>query len=636
MSYYISDTMSISSDPCVPPAEVLPGMSYYISDTMSISSDPCVPLASACADMVSSFCSPPAVSRPHVWWHWMNGNVTREGITADLEAMARIGIGGAQIFDAGCDIPAGPVEFDSEVWYGLLEHAALEARRLGLELCLSNCSGWSNSGGPWVTPELGMKRVVVESARVRAGEGNRFVSLPKPGNTNGFYRDIAVLAFPTPVAEWKTMESAGGVVMTPTAQKTIVAFPEPFAASGLSARFDFDWYWTCPGKLHVDVSNDGVNFTRRETFELQLAPSGENDHSTRYFVFKERLRAKVFRLMTEFPLNPSLRARDVKIEGALRIPNLRAKTFGIRDKIDICTVVTDKTVVIPKDDVVDVTERLSSDNTLEWTPPQTGEWTILRIGFAATGRKNHPASAKGEGLEIDKLSKEAAQRHFAAYVGKARSRLGPLAGNVTSGFCNVLVDSYEAGSQKWTQGFEREFASRRGYSLIPYLPTLAGHVVESMETSERFLEDFRRTIVDLFAELKVNGVEFPVLWCPPYERDITSAVANGGQELVLEIRVTNLWPNRLIGDDRLPSDARWKWADFGMALAEFPAWVRRGEGSPTGRHTFTRWQHWTKDDHLLSSGLLGPVRLRVETLIKSPRNGRSSRKEGLYNGQSCS
>src|ERR1041385_6065595 len=107
--------------------------------------------------LASGFQSPPASARPHTWWHWMNGNVTKEGITADLKAMQRVGIGGAQIFNASEGIPAGPVKFNSPEWHEMFQFAVQEADRLGLELCLHNCAGWSSSGGPWTPPSKAMK-----------------------------------------------------------------------------------------------------------------------------------------------------------------------------------------------------------------------------------------------------------------------------------------------------------------------------------------------------------------------------------------------------------------------------------------------------------------------------------------------
>jgi hypothetical protein len=145
----------------------------------------------------TGFQHPPAFARPHTWWHWMNGNVTREGITADLEAMKRVGIGGAQIFNVDCGIPAGPAKFMSPEWRELVKHAAQEAQRLGLELCLHNCAGWSSSGGPWNTPEHAMQSVTTSERRV-TGPAHFSGALPAPPAKLDFYRDIAVLAFPAP------------------------------------------------------------------------------------------------------------------------------------------------------------------------------------------------------------------------------------------------------------------------------------------------------------------------------------------------------------------------------------------------------------------------------------------------------
>ena len=143
------------------------------------------------------FLSPPASARPHTWWHWMNGNVTKEGITADLESMQRVGIGGAQIFNPLEGIPDGPVPYMSPQWLDMFRHAAAEADRLGLELCFHNCAGWSSSGGPWIKPAQAMQTVVISETQAK-GPAKFDAVLPQPQTNHGYYRDIAVLAFPTP------------------------------------------------------------------------------------------------------------------------------------------------------------------------------------------------------------------------------------------------------------------------------------------------------------------------------------------------------------------------------------------------------------------------------------------------------
>jgi hypothetical protein len=105
------------------------------------------------------------------------------------------------------------------------------------------------------------------------------------------------------------------------------------------------------------------------------------------------------------------------------------------------------------------------------------------------------------------------------------------------------------------------------------------------------------------AEISLNGKSLGILWKPPFRVDISAAAQPGKNKL--EIKITNLWPNRLIGDEQLPDDRQWN----GKRLAAWPQWVLDGKPSPTGRYTFTTWHHWTKSDALLESGLIGPVRL---------------------------
>jgi hypothetical protein len=105
------------------------------------------------------------------------------------------------------------------------------------------------------------------------------------------------------------------------------------------------------------------------------------------------------------------------------------------------------------------------------------------------------------------------------------------------------------------------------------------------------------------AEVSLNGKSLGILWKPPFRVDLTGAAKPGKNHL--EIKITNLWPNRLIGDEQLPDDRQWN----GKRLREWPQWMLDGKPSPTGRYTFTTWHHWTKDAALLESGLIGPVKL---------------------------
>ena len=331
------------------------------------------------------FHNPPPSARPHTWWHWMNGNVTKEGITLDLEAMARVGIGGAQIFNVAdkesCNIPKGPADYLSPLFLEMVKHAATEAKRLGLEICLHNGPGWSSSGGPWIDPAHSMQLLV--SAEVQATAAGK-IRLPRPESRMGYYRDIAVLAFPTPA------------------------------------------------------------------------------------------------------------------EASFRIPQLPALTGKALEYLPpTAAIAAPAAAAVANAKVVDLSDKLGADGTLDWSPPAPGAWTIVRFGHTTSGETNHPASESGIGLECDKLSREALDLHWQKGIQPILDYLGPVG---THGLNNLLIDSYEVGPNTWTPEFRKEFAKRRGYDLLPYLPALAGHVIDDGTVSARVLWDFRRTVADLFAD----------------------------------------------------------------------------------------------------------------------------------------
>ena len=150
-------------------------------------------------ELAKGFVAPPDSARPWVYWFWLNGNITREGITADLEAMKRAGIGGVLIMEVDQGAPVGPVDFMGTQWRELFKHVAAEAQRLGLEVNMNDDAGWNGSGGPWITPELSMQKVVWSETPLEGPQ--KFTGkLAQPETVAGYYRDIEVLAVPTPGA----------------------------------------------------------------------------------------------------------------------------------------------------------------------------------------------------------------------------------------------------------------------------------------------------------------------------------------------------------------------------------------------------------------------------------------------------
>jgi hypothetical protein len=170
--------------------------------------------------LASGFVTPPDSAKPRTWWHWTSGNVTETGITKDLEWMKRVGIGGFQLVDVAQgngQVVEPKINFGTPEWYHAVLHSAELAKQLNLEMSIFSCAGWSEAGGPWVTPEMAMKKLVwsetsVEGGREFAGK------LPRPVPVSGmdgiirdgltaqsddlsFYRDSAVVAYRMPEDE---------------------------------------------------------------------------------------------------------------------------------------------------------------------------------------------------------------------------------------------------------------------------------------------------------------------------------------------------------------------------------------------------------------------------------------------------
>ena len=153
------------------------------------------------------FNHPPPKAKPRVWWHWMGSNVSNEGITKDLEAMKAFGISGATIFHLTStghgkrwvkpisNALNPKIKYRSPAWWAMMKHAADEARRIGVELGMHNCPGWTSTGGPWITPDKSMQKVVSTHTTVTGGAMVE-VKLAQPKPTLGWYRDIGVVAVP--------------------------------------------------------------------------------------------------------------------------------------------------------------------------------------------------------------------------------------------------------------------------------------------------------------------------------------------------------------------------------------------------------------------------------------------------------
>jgi alpha-L-rhamnosidase len=140
------------------------------------------------------FENPPESARPRVWWHWMNGNITKEGIKLDLEWMHRIGLGGFQNFDAALQTPKvvdHRLAYMTPEWKDAFKYATVLADQLGFEEAIAGSPGWSESGGPWVPASQGMKKYVWSETRVEGGKPFTGM-LPHPPSNTGAFQNVSI------------------------------------------------------------------------------------------------------------------------------------------------------------------------------------------------------------------------------------------------------------------------------------------------------------------------------------------------------------------------------------------------------------------------------------------------------------
>ena len=525
------------------------------------------------ANLQSLFQKPPQSAKTQVWWHWVNGNITREGITKDLKAMQKQGIGGATVLNIGrSGIDYGPVKFMSDQWRDLFQYALKEANQYGMEIGVHNCDGFSSSGGPWIMPEHAMKKIVWTKKKIIGG-GLKSIALPAFVEgirtdykvpkaefelmQSGFYRDIAVLAFQDQrinnayhKAKPKLTISNGSDASkvrdgNPASYVNVSLYPKgkperwlyEFGddyTSHLDIKFDKP-YTASKITILPQPSNPWSPLPTIARCELQLK-NGQSFKTIHRFEFDSwdqlvkvsfpRITGKHFRV--KFTLNENVRVmlfiKELELlpdgENPVYDPvitNLEQKYGGaVKPSPDMCYAENPEgspDTFIPIKNIIDITEKLSENGTLNWQVPE-GNWTIYRFGYTITGETNHPASPEGLGLECDKMDTTSVQIHFNGMLKKLINDAGPLAGNTLK---FSLIDSWEVQFQTWTKHFRKEFQKRRGYDCLPYLPILAGEVIGNIETAERFLHDFRWTISDLISDYyygrlqklsHVNGLEF--------------------------------------------------------------------------------------------------------------------------------
>ena len=514
--------------------------------------------------LAQQFQDPPMEARPRVWWHWMNGNVTKDGIAKDLDWMKRVGIGGLQNFDAGLQTPQvvdKRLVYMTPEWKDAFRFAASEADRLGLELAIAASPGWSETGGPWVKPEDGLKKVVWAETRLQGGK--RFTGkLPMPPVTTGpfldmpdsdplaaitgehgfkapeLYSDIAVLALPdTAAADVLPAFSSGGKPISaaeladaslqtgvtlprgpaeaPTTLVASYAKPQTIRSATIAIPGAKSMFAGPTLDIRLESSIDGTAWQPVASLPVTGAPSTVS--------FKP-VTARHFRLVfMPLPFNGSnmgdpapgaiaggfvemiaasakapLEIKQFRLTSEIAVDQFEAKAgFAIARDYDALGEPDRGAVGVDPSRVIDLTGKMRPDGSLDWTPPK-GRWRVIRFGSSLLGTTNHPAPPEATGLEVDKFDGNAVRRYLEHYIGTYKDAAGEdLVGK--RGVRALLTDSIEVGAANWTPRMVEQFKRLRGYDPMPYLPALGGVVVGTRDQSDKFLRDYRQTLADLMA-----------------------------------------------------------------------------------------------------------------------------------------
>ncbi|MBR5394836.1 MAG: hypothetical protein IK144_07095 [Bacteroidaceae bacterium] len=476
----------------------------------------------------AAFLHPDRIYYPETWFHFINTNIRREGITRDLEAIAASGIQGVQFFHGQMgdtkDWPGTEehVKCLSPEWEDLVRHTAEEAHRLGLRFSLQTCPGWAMSGGPWIEPEQAMRHLSYSRTDV-SGAGEVDVELPVPQTEDWRdWRDIAVLAFPAPQGDsgryceieeveaeehqedWQRLLSGErGFSLEPTTpqkpHRVRVKTKLPLKGVGgsrsiRSIEFNpidhFNHEFCVQPDIHLRVLTSGQTVTLDTDFPHA---NWQDDEKTMTFALPD-LREQAEYILEITNLHP-MRLTSLRFSTATRGHNWEMEAgWTSRWLLPLPKNMNeDGSGFVKRAEIINLTDRMTADGRLCWTAPE-GRWIVLRIGHVNTGRQNGPAPKEATGWEVNKLDSAYVAYQFRSYIGRLTD--GPLKGLVN----NMLMDSWECSSQTWTRYMQQEFQQRRHYDLLDWLPAIFGWVIDGRRQTSRFLSDWRRTINELFTD----------------------------------------------------------------------------------------------------------------------------------------
>jgi hypothetical protein len=472
------------------------------------------------AKLQNTFVHIPDSIQTSIYWYWLDGKISKEGVIHDLEAMKKVGINRAFIGNIGLtDHPEGKVRMFSDEWWDILHAALKTATRLNIQIGIFNGPGWSQSGGPWIKPGQSMRYLTSSQVMVKGPVNfNEKLAVPQKD-----FQDVKVLAYPVAKGFEAGISSLNPMLTS-----------DPVITGSIGKIMDHNLSTSIPltgGKQFT------LNIDTKQLYTARSFTITTTDQSVR---LEGDLQAKInnaYVNIKHFVIDRSNSALNVGFipfgPAAFSIPATTSNSFrvvftGVSSNSGIAEIdlsatpkvenYIEKTLakmwptphpfwdayqwlpqpaetsgyIINPAKVIDISRYMSADGTLNWKVP-AGNWVIERTGMAPTNVTNSPAPPEGRGLEVDKMSKEHVAEHFNAFLGQILKRI-PAEDRKT--FKVTVEDSYETGGQNWTDDLIPEFKQAYHYDPVPYLPVLQGKVVGSEDKSDRFLWDLRRLIAD--------------------------------------------------------------------------------------------------------------------------------------------
>ena len=474
-----------------------------------------------------AFYQPNSAAKPWVFWYWLHGAISKEGITADLEAMKEVGIGGAYLMpikDTNSKIPFQPqVRQLTPAFWEMVKFALQEAKRLKLEIGVHFSDGFALAGGPWIKPEMSMQKLSWSKVIVTRADKAPLI-LPQPPTKENYYKDIAVYAYPANYTNEIIARGFRPEVTTSTgapasflcqrdSKETFRAdsnswiqysYPAPVTVRQIEIKKQNNAYQS--QRFIIQQSDDGIQFTAVDT--LEPPRHGWQDWDEPYTHAIKKFTAKHIRFVWQkegtepgsedldaAKWKTALRVQGIYISDEPVISHYQGKNGSIWRLAPATTSnEVSKEDAVPLKSIINLTSKLDKAGRLHWTAPDDRDWVIVRVGHTSTGY-NNATGGGGKGLECDKFSPAAATLQFNNWFGKFYTETDPvLARQVIKVF---HLDSWECGSQNWSSNFAAEFKKRRGYDLLPYLLVMTGVPVQDIQQSEKVLYDVRQTIAEL-------------------------------------------------------------------------------------------------------------------------------------------